>query len=647
MSSLRSSIAQRFVARPREDRWHKRATPYVGGIGIFAGFAAGILAAVAVGAVTGSHEEVLGILVGCAVLFVAGLVDDVFGLPPVAKLAAQFGAAAIVLSSGLKVTIVSNHWLGLALATLWLVGLTNAFNMLDNMDGLAATLAAIAALFFAIDAATLHHNTTVLVVSLALFNACLAFLPFNLRRDGAARMFMGDSGSQVLGFALAACGIASTLKVAQTTVATLILPLLILAVPILDTTLVTVVRLFEGRPVYQGGRDHTSHRLVYHGLTDRRAVILLAGISAALGATSLTYTVIDDAKITVIGVLLTFALIVQFASFLADVDRSETQGAERREGFLRVLIVHRRRFVEVVVDGVVITAAFYGAYVLRLGSNGTPSQQSFFIATLPVLLFARYLVFIPMGLYRGVWRYVDVRDAIRIAIAVLMSEVLAFAFMSATRFARRLPARDLRHRRAALHDADRRVALLGARGVSRRHDAAKLGPATARARRRRRPQRPQLRARAARDAGRADRRLRRRRPAPLAPAPDRRAGPGRGRGDARDHRRGAARPRLRRDTRRAERTARPRLRRVRRRRRRLQDRPPRDRGGAVQRARALQRDVDPQPWRSLSPAAHRPWRARLARAGRSASRRPSRSSRSSSGSASSTAGRHGASSRRG
>jgi UDP-GlcNAc:undecaprenyl-phosphate/decaprenyl-phosphate GlcNAc-1-phosphate transferase len=185
--------------------------------------------------------------------------------------------------------------------------------------------------------------------------------------------------------------------------------------------------------VYQGGRDHTSHRLVYHGLTDRRAVILLATISAALGATSLTYTVIDDAKVTVIGVLLTFALIVQFASFLADVDRSETKTAEPREGFLRVLIVHRRRFVEVVVDAVVITAAFYGAYVLRLGSNGTLSQQSFFIATLPVLLFARYLVFIPMGLYRGVWRYVDVRDAIRIAIAVLASEVLAFAFMSATR----------------------------------------------------------------------------------------------------------------------------------------------------------------------------------------------------------------------
>jgi UDP-GlcNAc:undecaprenyl-phosphate/decaprenyl-phosphate GlcNAc-1-phosphate transferase len=431
---LRTSMAHRFVAAPREDRWHKRATPYFGGIGIFAGLAAGVLAALAIGAVAGSHEQVLGILAGCAVIFAAGLLDDLFGLTPIAKLAAQLGASAIVLSSGLTVTSVTNHYLALAIATLWLVGLTNAFNMLDNMDGLAAILAAVAALFFAIDAATIHPNATVLVLSLALFNACLAFLPFNLRREGGASLFMGDSGSQVLGFTLASCGIAATSarEVAQTTIATLILPLLILAVPILDTTLVTVVRLFEGRPIHQGGRDHTSHRLVYHGLSDKRAVILLASISAALGATSLTYTVIDDKKVTVIGVLLTFAFIVQFASFLADVDRSATAKPERREGLFRSVIIHRRRFVQVVVDGVVITAAFYGAYVLRLG-DGTPTQWSFLIATLPVLLFARYLVFIPMGLYRGVWRYADARDAVRVAVAVGASELITFGFMSASR----------------------------------------------------------------------------------------------------------------------------------------------------------------------------------------------------------------------
>jgi UDP-GlcNAc:undecaprenyl-phosphate GlcNAc-1-phosphate transferase len=218
-------------------------------------------------------------------------------------------------------------------------------------------------------------------------------------------------------------------------VATLLLPLLILAVPILDTTLVTFLRLFEGRAVYRGGRDHTSHRLVYHGLSDRRAVFLLATISAALGATSLTYTVIDDAKITVIGVLLTFALFVQFASFLADVERSPTPEETSSERSSRGLglIINRRRFVEVFVDAILITVSLYAAYVLRVGSNGTPTQRSFFFALLPILLFSRYLVFIPMGLYRGVWRYADARDAARIAVAVLASEFIAFGVISALR----------------------------------------------------------------------------------------------------------------------------------------------------------------------------------------------------------------------
>jgi len=430
---LRSPAARRFVATPREDRWHRKATPYLGGIGIFAGLVLGVGAALAAGAVPGSHEELLGILGGCAVLFAAGLLDDAYGLPPVAKIAAQLGAAAIVLSTGLSVEIVTNDWLALALALVWLVGMTNAFNMLDNMDGLAASLGGIAALFFAIDAAWIDKNQTVLVLSLALGAACAGFLPFNLRRKGGAAVFMGDSGSQVLGFVLATCGLAASYKVAGTTVATLLLPVLILAVPILDTTLVTTLRLFEGRPIYQGGRDHTSHRLVYHGLSDRRAVFLLATISAALGATSLTYSVVDDAKITVIGVLLTFALFVQFASFVADVERGPAAIADRPAGGLRSLIIHRRRLIEVLVDAVLVTASFYGAYVLRLGSDGTPTQRSFFFAMLPVLLFARYLAFIPFGLYRGVWRYADARDAAHVVAAVLVSEFVAFGFISAIR----------------------------------------------------------------------------------------------------------------------------------------------------------------------------------------------------------------------
>src|SRR5919205_516350 len=152
---IRSPLAARVSAEPRSDRWHERPTPMVGGIGIFAGLAAGI-----------------------------------------------------VVANGVTISgLIANDVLAGAVAVVWLVGMTNAFNLLDNMDGLAATLAGIAAVFFAIDAVTVHSNDAVLALALALAVACAAFLPFNLRPRKSAAAFMGDSGSQVLGFALAALGL--------------------------------------------------------------------------------------------------------------------------------------------------------------------------------------------------------------------------------------------------------------------------------------------------------------------------------------------------------------------------------------------------------------------------------------------------------
>jgi UDP-GlcNAc:undecaprenyl-phosphate GlcNAc-1-phosphate transferase len=308
--------------------------------------------------------------------------------------------------------------------------MTNAFNLLDNMDGLAATLAAIAAVFFAIDAVEVHKSHGVLALSLALALACAGFLPFNLRYGKSAAVFMGDSGSQVLGFLLAALGLTASWKVAGTTVATLLLPILILAVPILDTTLVTVVRLLDGRPVYQGGRDHTSHRLVYHGLSEKRAVVLLAVISAALGTTSLFYSVLDNAWVTLIGVLLTFALLVQFASVLSDVERSPGFVADR--GWLRTFVANPRRLVESLVDFALITASFALAYYLRLQGSGVAYQRHILAVSIAVVVAARYLAFIPFGLYRGVWRYAGARDAASIVAAVVVSEVVAYLILDAT-----------------------------------------------------------------------------------------------------------------------------------------------------------------------------------------------------------------------
>jgi UDP-GlcNAc:undecaprenyl-phosphate GlcNAc-1-phosphate transferase len=419
---LRSRFARNLERAPEETRWKTAPTPLIGGIGIYLGLSVGIWLAVL--GPLGANEQLVGIFAGASLLFLAGLADDVWSLPPIAKIAAQLGGAAIVLSTGTSVELVHAPWIAIPIGVVWLVAMTNAFNLLDNMDGLAGSLAVIAAGFFAAAAALHQGSRLVLVLSLALALAVAGFLPFNLRPGRRALVWMGDSGSQLIGFTLAALGLASSYTVATSTVATLVLPVLVLAVPILDTTLVTIVRLLDGRPISQGGQDHSSHRLVSLGVSETGAVVLLALIAAALGATSLAYEGFGNGRVAALGVLFTFALLVQFGSFLADVDRGQTGR--------QPVYVYTRRIAEVFVDGALIAGVFLAAYLLRFNGIGTPNQRHFFLATLPVLLFCRYVALLVFGMYAGVWRYASSRDALRAASAVIVSEVAAVGIVVLT-----------------------------------------------------------------------------------------------------------------------------------------------------------------------------------------------------------------------
>jgi len=422
---LRSRFGFRLVAEPSGERWHERTTPTFGGVGIYAGFLVAVALALAVDAVDPS-DELFGILGGATLLFLAGLADDLWHLGPVPKLGAQLAAAGLVIASGLRVEIVGNDALALALGLLWLVGITNAFNLLDNMDGLAATLASIACATFAIDAVSENSSDTALVLALSLGFACVTFLPFNLRPGKRARVFMGDSGSQLIGFTLAALALLSNWRVAGATVTTVVLPLLVLAVPILDTTLVTVKRVLERRPVSQGGKDHSSHRLVYYGLSEGRAVGLLAIVAGAVALTGLAYNQLNNTRVTTIGVLVTFVILVQFASALGDLEERSRRGEAAEPPSLRALFFQPKRIAEVVVDFVCVCASFLAAYLLVIGSHGSPYERSIFLTTLPVLLGARYVAFVAFGIYRRVWRFAGSRDALAIVAAVALSELAAW-----------------------------------------------------------------------------------------------------------------------------------------------------------------------------------------------------------------------------
>jgi UDP-GlcNAc:undecaprenyl-phosphate GlcNAc-1-phosphate transferase len=272
-----------------------------------------------------------------------------------------------------------------------------------------------------------------LVVALALGFACAGFLPFNLRPGRAASVFMGDSGSQVLGFTLAALALSSSWKVAGTTLTTMVLPLLVLAIPILDTALVTVRRLLEGRPVTQGGRDHASHRLVYYGLSERKAVALLAVVATAIGATAVAYNILNNPRVTILGVLVTFVLLVQFASVLTDLEERTRLGAHPPEDVpLRALFIQPRRLVEVVVDFASICVSFLAAYLLFVRGFGTDYQRAVFLAALPILLATRYLSYVAFAVYRRIWRFAGVRDVAALAAATFLSGLVALGILRLT-----------------------------------------------------------------------------------------------------------------------------------------------------------------------------------------------------------------------
>jgi UDP-GlcNAc:undecaprenyl-phosphate GlcNAc-1-phosphate transferase len=175
---LRSpTMGARLVAVPSGERWHARPTPTFGGVGIVAGLLAGVALALLVGAVAGSWE-LAGIVAGCVLLFAAGLLDDVRHLSPLAKLAAQFAAAGLAIAAGLRVELIENDPLGIVVALVWLVGITNAFNLLDNMDGLSAGVAFTASLVLLLNAWLLGEFFISLVL-VALMGSLLGFLVYN------------------------------------------------------------------------------------------------------------------------------------------------------------------------------------------------------------------------------------------------------------------------------------------------------------------------------------------------------------------------------------------------------------------------------------------------------------------------------------
>jgi len=256
-----------FFDRPASRKLHRTPVPLMGGIAIYV--------AVVLSVVFFGHHylsELVSILIGATLMALLGLLDDRVHLPSSVKFAVQLAVTFGLYLAGIRVALGwLPPWANVLLSLSWLVGITNAINLLDNMDGLSCGISAVAAAFFTIIGA-MNGQYLVSALAAALLGACVGFLFFNTK---PASIFMGDSGSLFLGLLLGVIGI--KLRFPQNVnFVTWMVPVLIMGVPIFDTTLVVFSRVRRGvNPFTTAGKDHVSHRLTARGLTEREAVLVL------------------------------------------------------------------------------------------------------------------------------------------------------------------------------------------------------------------------------------------------------------------------------------------------------------------------------------------------------------------------------------
>src|SRR5437764_3663842 len=422
LTPLVRALARRwgFVAKPKTDRWHKNPTAMMGGVAIWLVVAGTYLVLV-------PHTPQRWVVVGAAsFLFLVGLVDDWLHIKPYQKLIGQVIGAAIVVNYVLALPWTRSLPVNMVITIFWLIGITNAINLLDNMDGLATGVAAIASCFLTVNFVSVNQPAE--AVMMAVFTAALlGFLVYN---SHPASIFMGDSGSMFIGFFLASAALVNVSGGRSLSLASVLaVPILVLFIPIFDTTFVTILRKLSGRAASQGGRDHTSHRLVALGMSEKRAVMLLYGLAALSGLLAVTLRELKpDVSIALLAIFtLGLTLLGVYLAGVKGYDEEEQVRAERDRPLFAFLIdfSYKRRVFEVLLDVILIVLAYWSAYAIKFEPFSDSPAWKLFLRTLPVLVVVRLAAFLAFGVDRGIWRYTSMDDLLSFAKAVAAGSIVS------------------------------------------------------------------------------------------------------------------------------------------------------------------------------------------------------------------------------
>jgi UDP-GlcNAc:undecaprenyl-phosphate GlcNAc-1-phosphate transferase len=432
------AIRKGWLAYPSKERWHQQPTALLGGIAIYIGISLPLLFISDFVSLLTHLTKTPGIprlpsvaaviWIGVTLLFILGLLDDFIRIKPQTKLIGQILVASIVTFLGFRLHWVTSMTIDTTLTILWVIGITNAFNLLDNMDGLCAGVGMIAASYLVF----LHsaHSPEATIAAMILAGTLAAFLFYNFN---PATIFMGDSGSLLIGFTLSVLGLTYSGSAAGNRLSSVAVPIMVLMVPVFDTSLVTIIRTLSGRKASVGGKDHTSHRLVLMGFSEKRAVLFLYSIAAISGLSALFVSKTDTLTSPIVIIPLALAVLlmgIYLAQLRVYPEKEFSRLRDRTFTPMLVELTYKRQMLLVILDFFLISFSYYLSYRLRFDSDVFPYYFKVFLRSLPAVIACKFIAFFSIGIYRGIWRYMSTNDVFVYLKASTIASILSVAVVT-------------------------------------------------------------------------------------------------------------------------------------------------------------------------------------------------------------------------
>ncbi|MCI0533991.1 MAG: hypothetical protein L0Z50_02065 [Verrucomicrobiales bacterium] len=405
--AIRLCARKGWLTKPRADRWHRRPIARFGGVAIWLSF---VLTASFF--VPWSSSQLWALIAISSLLFLVGLYDDIWTLSPRRKLLLQCLSVSLVFAVGIVYPFRENMAINLLVSAFWLIGIVNAINLIDNMDGLSAGVSLIAAAYLIFIFWSKGASDKISLLA-ALAGAILGFLIFNFH---PAKIFMGDAGALFVGFLLASLTLLDVTHLSGMS-SLLFVPVLLLSVPIVDTLFVSVTRRLRGQPISLGGTDHTSHRLVRFGLDERSAVIFLYVLSFLSGSIALWIRQLSPHQaLALVSFWLLFLGLFGISLFRPVPTAQETKW--KKHALLRRAL--HADSLSLILDPVVLSLSYFCAFLLRFRGEIPAADLSLFLQSWPIVLGVKLACFVGLGIYRRSWWRSARRDAYQIVQAAML-----------------------------------------------------------------------------------------------------------------------------------------------------------------------------------------------------------------------------------